>query len=258
MGDLIHEVEGGVARVTLNRPQARNALTLAMYDGLARTCREIPTDGSIKALIVSGAGDRAFAAGTDMTEFRGFSEPADALGYEAKMDRVLGDIERCPVATIAAITGACTGGGAAIAAACDLRLSDRRLKFGFPIARTLGNCLSVGNLGRLAALLGHGRLTEILMTARLIEADEALAIGLVSEVLEEPEAVRARAEALAAQLAAHAPLTLRATKEGMRRLRTHGPEADDADLITLTYMSQDFREGMEAFLAKRPPVWRGE
>ncbi|MEL6217956.1 MAG: enoyl-CoA hydratase [Pseudomonadota bacterium] len=258
MGDLIHDVEGGVARVVLNRPEARNALTFEMYEGLADVCRAVPTDGSVTAVIVSGAGDRAFAAGTDMAQFRGFSEPQDALDYEAKMDRVLGDIERCPVPTIAAITGACTGGGAAIAAACDLRICDRRLKFGFPIARTLGNCLSVGNLGRLAALVGHGRLREILMTARLIESEEAAAIGLVSEVLEDADAVRARADALAAQLATHAPLTLRATKEGMRRLRTQGPEAEDADLVTLTYMSRDFREGMEAFLAKRKPEWRGE
>ncbi|MBK0400312.1 enoyl-CoA hydratase/isomerase family protein [Limibaculum sp. M0105] len=255
--ELIYAVEGGIATVTFNRPESRNALTFAMYEGLAAICAAAPTDGSVKAIIVTGAGDRAFAAGTDMTQFRGFSADQDALDYEHKMDGVLKAIESCPVPTIAAITGACTGGGAAIAACCDLRISDARLKFGFPIARTLGNCLSVGNLARLASLLGPARTREILLTARLIEADEANMIGLVSEVLPDAEAVRARAHELARLLSGHAPLTMRATKEGLRRVFYHGPKADDADLILMTYMSEDFREGMEAFLGKRAPNWKG-
>lgn len=255
--ELIHEVKDGIATVTFNRPESRNALTFAMYEGLADICANAPTDGSVRAIIVTGAGDRAFAAGTDMTQFRGFSTDQDALDYEHKMDGVLKAIEACPLPTIAAITGACTGGGAAIAACCDLRIADARLKFGFPIARTLGNCLSAGNLARLASLLGPARTREILMTARLIEADEAQAIGLVSEVLPDAAAVRARARELAETLASHAPLTLRATKEGLRRVFYDGPEAEDADLILMTYMSEDFREGMEAFLGKRKPEWRG-
>ncbi|MEM7507033.1 MAG: enoyl-CoA hydratase [Pseudomonadota bacterium] len=257
MRDVIFEADGAIAVVTLNRPDRRNALTRAMYDELARICREMPEDGPMKALIVRGGGDRAFAAGTDMTEFRGFSEPQDALDYEAQMDRVLGDIERCALPTIAAITGACTGGGAAIAAACDLRVCDARLKFGFPIARTLGNCLSIGNLNRLSALIGPGRVREIIFTARLVGAEEALAAGLVAEVLEDAEATHARAREMAALVASHAPLTLRATKEALRRLRVEGPGADASDLITRTYMSADFREGMEAFLGKRAPDWTG-
>lgn len=255
--ELLYEISGGVGRITFNRPDQRNAMTFAMYEGLAEICRSTPSDGSVKAIIVSGAGDRAFAAGTDMAQFRGFSTPDDALGYETKMDRVLEDVERCPVPTIAAITGACTGGGAAIAAACDIRITDARLKFGFPIARTLGNCLSVGNLNRLAPLVGYGRLREILMTARLIEAEEAQAIGLVSEVLDDAAAVQARATEIAATLASHAPITLRATKEALRRLRIEGPTADGSDLIVSAYMSADFKEGMEAFLAKRKPNWTG-
>ncbi|MCH8883816.1 MAG: SurA N-terminal domain-containing protein [SAR324 cluster bacterium] len=177
--------------------------------------------------------------------------------YEARMDSVLDRIERCPVPTIAAITGACTGGGAAIAACCDLRIADARLKFGFPIARTLGNCLSVASLARLSAILGQARVREIVFTARLIGADEAQAVGLVSEVLDDAAAVMARAGELAALLASHAPLTLRVTKEGLRRLRQDGPGANDRDLIETAYMSADFKEGMEAFLAKRPPRWKG-
>ncbi|MBY8978103.1 enoyl-CoA hydratase/isomerase family protein [Rhodobacteraceae bacterium NNCM2] len=258
MEDLLYEVTDGIGLVTINRPDSRNALKREMYSELARICREVPTDGSVKALIIRGAGDRAFAAGTDMTEFRGFSTPQDALDYEEQMDQVLRDVEQCAVPTIAAITGACTGGGAAIAAACDLRICDDRLKFGFPIARTLGNCLSIGNLSRLSALVGQGRLREVLFTARLIQSEEALQIGLVSEMLDSAEAVHARAAELAETLKAHAPLTMRATKEALRRLRTLGPDADDSDLVTLCYMSADFKHGMEAFLAKQKPEWQGK
>ncbi|MEL6482413.1 MAG: enoyl-CoA hydratase [Pseudomonadota bacterium] len=256
--ELLHEVRDGIATVTFNRPESRNALTYAMYEGLADICRAAPTDGSVKAIVVTGAGGRAFAAGTDMAQFRGFSKPEDAWGYEHRMEAVFSAIEQCPLPTIAAITGACTGGGAAIAGCCDIRISDARLKFGFPIARTLGNCLSVRNLARLSALMGAGRVREMIFTARLIEAEEAARIGLVTEVLPDADAVAARADALACQLAEMAPLTLRATKEGLRRAFADGPGADDADIVALAYMSEDFKEGMDAFLSKRRPAWKGK
>ncbi len=255
--DLLYEAADGIGWVTFNRPDSRNALTFEMYEGLAEICQQAAPDGPVRALVIRGAGGRAFAAGTDMAQFRGFATPEDAWGYELKMEAVLDRIERCPIPTIAAITGACTGGGAAIAACCDLRITDRRLRFGFPIARTLGNCLSVASLSRLVALVGDARVREIIFTARLIEAEEAKAVGLVSEVLDDADAVMARAGELAALLASHAPLTLRATKEGLRRLRVEGEGAEDRDLIEMTYMSEDFREGMEAFLAKRTPEFRG-
>ena len=255
--DLLYEITDSTGWVTFNRPDQRNALTFAMYEGLAEICVNAPIDGSVKAIIIRGAGDRAFAAGTDMTQFRGFATPQDAWDYEARMDGVLDRIECCPIPTIAAITGACTGGGAAIAACCDLRITDSRLKFGFPIARTLGNCLSVTSLARLSAIIGQARVREIIFTARLVGSEEAQVVGLVSEVLADAEAVMARAGELAALLATHAPLTLRVTKEGLRRLRNDGPGADDHDLIETAYMSADFKEGMEAFLAKRPPQWKG-
>ncbi len=255
--ELVYEVDDGIGWVTFNRPDSRNALTFAMYEGLAEICEAAEPGGSVRVIVVRGAGGRAFAAGTDMAQFRGFSTSEDAWDYEAKMEGVLERIERAQVPTIAAITGACTGGGAAIAACCDLRITDRRLRYGFPIARTLGNCLSVGSLSRLVALLGDARVREILFTARLIEAEEAKATGLVSEVLDDADAVMARAGELARLLASHAPLTLRATKEGLRRLRVEGEAAEDHDLIELTYMSEDFREGMEAFLAKRTPEFKG-
>lgn len=250
MTDLIFETADEIGHVTFNRPAQRNALTFQMYEDLARICDD---PGDVKALIVSGAGG-AFAAGTDMSQFRGFSSPEDAWHYEETMDKVLARIEKCRVPTIAAITGACTGGGAAIAACCDLRITDDRLKFGFPIARTLGNCLSIASLARLSALIGQARVREIIFSARLVGADEALAVGLVMECAADP---LARARAVAETLKGHAPLTMQVTKEGLRRLRTLGPDADDRDLIQTAYMSEDFKEGMEAFLAKRKPAFKG-
>jgi enoyl-CoA hydratase/carnithine racemase len=258
--DLLFAVEGGIARLTLNRPQARNALTFGMYQGLIDACARIEADGDIKALVITGAGDKAFAAGTDIAQFRSFSSAQDAIAYERFMDRVMGALERLPVPTIAAIAGACTGGGAAIAAACDLRLATRDARLGFPIARTLGNCLSLGNLRRLSALIGPARVKDMIFTARLVGAEEALAIGLVGEVLPDAETLATRATELAALVASHAPLTLRATKEGLRRLQDAdeaGAERPGDDLIRLCYTSADFREGMEAFLAKRAPAWTG-
>ncbi len=258
--DLLYEVRDGIARVTFNRPQARNAMLFGMYERLVEICTEVEADRSIRALILTGAGEKAFAAGTDISQFRAFRTPEDALGYEARIDRVLGVLERVRVPTIAAISGACTGGGAAMAACCDLRIAAGNMRFGFPIARTLGNCLSVSNYARLAALIGPARVKDMVFTARLMEAEEARTIGLVSEVLPDAAALAIRAEELALLVAAHAPLTLRATKESLRRIteRSLGPGEADKDLLLMCYTSADFREGMDAFLNKRAPVWRGE
>lgn len=254
---LLEIRDDGIAVATLNRPQSRNALTIGMYERLADICGGIAPGGPVKVLIVTGAGEKAFGAGTDISAFRDVRTRDDAIAYEAKMERVMATIEATPVPTIAAIAGACTGGGAAIAGCCDLRIATADLRYGFPIARTLGNCLSMRNLARLAALIGASRTREILFTARLIGAEEAKAIGLVGEVLPDHAALMARAEELAAQLVRHAPLTLRATKEALRRLAAPGAPSSDEDLIALCYTSADFREGMEAFLAKREPVWQG-
>jgi len=254
--DLHYEVRDKVGYVVFNRPQARNALTFAMYERLAEICEQADRDGSIKVLVLSGAGDKAFASGTDISQFRAFRTAQDALDYEARIDRVLGTLERTRVPTIAAIAGACTGGGAGIAACCDIRIGASTARFGFPIARTLGNCLAMSNLSRLAALIGPARVKDIIFTARLVEAEEARQIGLLSEVVE-PAALMARAEELARLIAGHAPLTLRATKEALRRLQPKLTREEGEDLILSCYMSRDFREGMDAFLNKRPPQWTG-
>ena len=198
--EITDDLRDGVLWITFNRPEARNALTFSMYDRLAELCASMPTDGSIRAVVIAGAGGKAFAAGTDMTQFRAFETPQDALDYEHRIDEVLEAVERCPLPTIASIHGACTGGGGSIAAACDIRIASASLKFGFPIARTLGNCLAAGNLARLSELIGAARVREIIFTARLIEADEALSIGLVSEVLPDEASLMARASELAAKV----------------------------------------------------------
>jgi enoyl-CoA hydratase len=178
------------------------------------------------------------------------------MAYEARLDRVLGTLERCKVPTIAAIAGACTGAGASIAAACDLRIAAANARFGFPIARTLGNCLSISSVARLSALIGPGRVIEMIFTARLLCASDALAAGLVTEVLPNQTALEARAVDLANLVGSHAPPALRATREALRRLRDNAPL--DEDPVRTCYASEDFKEGIEAFLTKRPPVWRGE
>jgi enoyl-CoA hydratase len=219
---------------------------------------EVGTNGSVKALVLTGAGEKAFAAGTDISQFRAFKTQQDALDYEARGNRVMSMLEQCPIPTIAAIAGACTGGGAGIAACCDIRIATANARYGFPIARTLGNCLSMANYGRLYSLLGPAKVKEIIFTARLIEAEEAHRIGLFSEILPDVAALHARATELARTIAGHAPLTLRATKEAVRRISQKMRSEEEKDLILMCYMSNDFREGMEAFLNKREPVWRGE
>jgi enoyl-CoA hydratase/carnithine racemase len=228
-----------------------------MYERLEEICQRAQDDSSVRVLVLTGAGDKAFAAGTDISEFKRFSTATDALNYEARIDRVLSALECSRVPTIAAIAGACTGGAATIAACCDLRIGAANARFGIPIARTLGNCLSMSNYVRLAALLGPARVKDIIFTARLIGAEEARAIGLLSEVLPDCATLQSRADELAQTVASQAPLTLRVTKEALRRIKEKMSPEEDRDLILMCYMSGDFREGMDAFLNKRTPNWKG-
>ena len=255
--DLLYEVTDEIGLVTFNRPQSRNAMTFEMYERFGDICVDMPTDGSVKAVIVTGAGDKAFAAGTDISLFRDFGAAQQGIDYEHKAARCLASIDQCPVPTIAAISGACTGGGAGIAAVCDLRIASADLKYGFPISRTLGNLLSAATLARLVNLMGEAKLLDIILTSRLIEAEEALASGLVGEVLPDHEAMMARAWELARRIRGNAPLTMRATKTLLRRLREAQPQVDDDDVVGEVYSSEDFREGLESFLAKRKPQWKG-
>ena len=256
--DLLYDLRDGIGWITFNRPQARNAFTFAMYERLAAICDEANRDRAIKVLVLQGAGDKAFASGTDINQFRAFTTPQHALEYESRIDRVLTQLEQCRVPTIAAITGACTGGGAGIAACCDLRIGTKSTRIGFPIARTLGNCLSMSSISRLTALVGPARVKDLIFTARLVGAEEAASLGLLNEVAEDLPALQKRVAELAALIANHAPLTLNATKQALVRLTRRLSREEGEDLILMCYMSRDFREGLDAFLNKRAPKWTGE
>ena len=256
--DLLYSVDDGIARLTFNRPDARNALTFAMYERMAEICQAANDDRSIKVMILTGAGDKAFASGTDISQFRAFKTAQDALDYEARLDRVLATLESCRVPTIAAIAGACTGGGAGIATCCDLRIGTASTRIGFPIARTLGNCLSMSNISRLVSLIGPARTKDLIFKARLVEAPEALALGLLNEVVPDVATLQRRADETARLVASHAPITLAVTKEAVRRIRRTLSRDEGEDLILKAYMSEDFREGMDAFLNKRAPNFKGK
>ena len=255
--EILYEVRDGVGRITFNRPEARNASTFRMYERLAEICQQAAADSSVKVLVLSGVDESAFAAGTDISEFRKFSTSQDALNYEARINGLLDAFERIPIPTIAAIAGACTGGGTTIAACCDLRIGAANARFGVPIARTLGNCLSMANYFRLAALLGPARVKDIIFTGRLIDSGEAHAIGLLSEVLPDYASLQSRADELARTVASRAPLTLRVTKDALRRIKEKMMPEEDDKMILTCYMSRDFREGLDAFLNKRTPKWTG-
>lgn len=254
--EVLFEVKDGVAWLTFNRPEARNAMTFFMYNRLAEICAQVNGDDAIKVLILRGAGEKAFVAGTDISQFREFKKPEDAIAYERLMDKVFDGLEDVRVPTLAAIQGACTGGGAGIAAACDLRIGTPSAKFGFPIARTLGNTLSTRNYARLAALLGVARTKDIIFLARLMDSAEMKAIGLLGEITAE-DGLTARAGEIARTLIDHAPITLRTAKQVLNGVLRHWTPKDPGDHVVRAYMSQDFQEGVEAFLAKRKPRWRG-
>jgi enoyl-CoA hydratase/carnithine racemase len=256
--DLLYVVEDGIARLTFNRPQARNALTFAMYERMAEICASVNEDRSIKVMILTGTGDKAFASGTDISQFRAFKTAQDAIDYEERIDRVLGALEKVRVPTIAAIAGACTGGGAGIAACCDIRIGTAAMRFGFPIARTLGNCLSMSNISRMVALVGPARTKDLIFTARLVEAPEALSLGLLNEIVADVPALQRRADETAKLVAGHAPITMETAKEAVLRIRRTLSREEGRDLILRAYMSEDFREGMDAFLNKRTPNWKGK
>jgi enoyl-CoA hydratase/carnithine racemase len=228
-----------------------------MYEGLFEEAARVAADEAVRCWVITGAGEKAFAAGTDISQFKEFRTGQDALDYETRIDRVLSAVEDCPKPVIAAIAGACTGGGLGIAGVCDLRIAAANARFGVPVARTLGNTLSTMNISRFAALIGPARLKDLVFRARLMDAAEALGAGFLSEVVDTPDALEARAMELAETVAGMAPRTLTATKFALKRLRLAAGQIHGDDLVTMCFGSEDFREGVTAFLEKRPPVWTG-
>ncbi|WP_298928619.1 enoyl-CoA hydratase/isomerase family protein [uncultured Ramlibacter sp.] len=248
------KVEGAFASIVFDRPQARNAMTWSMYQQLGGACEQLKANSAVRVVTLRGAGGAAFVAGTDIAQFKDFTGGEDGVAYERQIDAAIALLESLPMATVAVIEGWCVGGGLAIATACDIRIATPDAKLGVPIARTLGNCLSIANLARLVAAFGRGRVQRMLVGAEVLEAAEGLACGYLAQVLP-AQALDAAVQERCKQLASLAPVTQAVTKEALSRLVAHQlPEAED--LIRRAYGSEDFREGVQAFNAKRKPVWR--
>jgi enoyl-CoA hydratase/carnithine racemase len=255
-GHLTLEREERVALITVDRAEARNAMTFEMYEGLHDLCDRLDADASVRVVILRGSGDKAFVSGTDIRQFQTFKTREDALGYEARISRVLNRLAAVTKPTIAMIQGDAVGGGLFMALACDLRLAAEHARFGAPIARTLGNFAAPVSLALLIATVGPIRAREMVITARLVAAAEAKTIGLVDQVHPATELL-ARTRELAARIGEHAPLTMAAVKEATRRYIAGIAPKDLEDLILSCYLSQDFQEGVRAFLDKRKPNWQG-
>jgi enoyl-CoA hydratase len=254
-GEVRTERRGDVVHVTFDRPAARNAMTWQMYEQLAEACAKLKADASVRAVVFRGAGGKSFIAGTDIAQFLTFTSGEDGVAYEAKMENYLSALEDLPMPTLAVIEGFAIGGGLAIAACCDLRIATPGSRFGVPIARTLGNCLSVANYARVVASVGLARAKKMLLLAENITAEEALAGGFLVEIVQ-PADVDQRVAELTDRLVHHAPVTMRVTKEAMRRLLRAG-FLDGDDLVRQAFGSEDFRTGVKAFVEKKEPQWKG-
>lgn len=224
-----------------------------MYDALVEICDQVDATAGIRVLVIRGAGE-AFAAGTDINEFRDLRSDADGIAYERRLDAGIDRLERVTRPTIAAIDGPAVGGGCAIALACDLRICTPRARLGIPVSRTLGNCLSIANTARMVDLVGPARVRELLFTGRLIDADEAMALGLATRIAS-PETLDAEVRLLALELTQRASSTIAATKQLLLRLRDHRRPPPADDIIGACYASSEFKEGVAAFLEGRKPQW---
>jgi len=247
--------EGAVATVIFDRPAARNAMTWQMYEQLKAACDTIRADPRMRVAVFRGAGGKAFVAGTDISQFLAFQSGEDGMSYEQRMEGYLDAVESLPIPTLAVVEGWAIGGGLAIASVCDLRIATPGSRFGVPIARTLGNCLSIANYARIVTALGPSNAKRMLLLAEMISAEEVLSSGFVLGIVGAADLDRRVAE-LCERLAGNAPITMRVSKEAIRRL-LHSGLPDGDDLVRSCYGSEDFRIGVRAFVEKREPVWQG-
>lgn len=246
-------IDGAIARITFNNPAARNAMTWPMYEELKSICDALAKNDSVRVAIFRGAGDKAFVSGSDIEQFVNLQHNE---AYEIAVDEIFRSLQHLPFPTIALIEGLAVGSGLLIATACDFRISTPEARFGIPVARTLGNCLSPSNLSWISAHLGIPMVKKMLLTSELIHAPELLATGYLHATAPASE-IDAAAAALANKVAALAPMTQKASKLTLARL-LESNLPDCTDLMRETYNSLDFKEGVNAFLEGRPPKWQGK
>jgi enoyl-CoA hydratase len=256
--ELMVERLGPVARLTVNRPEVRNALSLQVTQQLAQTVRDLSRDRTLRVLVLTGAGDRVFVSGADVREFREhLATPESALRYDAAAEQLQSALREAPQPVIAMIQGHAVGSGTIVAASCDFRIAVRTAKFGIPVAK-FGFIAPVPDTLRLVQLVGPAKAKWLLMTGALIEAQEAQAIGLIDEVVA-PEDLKSKVDALAATLAANAPLTIKATKQIIETMTAPSATvASGAPWYAEIFRSQDFKAGLAAFFDKRKPQFKGE
>ncbi len=247
------EVNGPIAYISFNNPDARNALSWPMYEDLKRICDEIAATAGIRVAIFRGTGDKAFVSGSDIEQFVSLKENE---AYEVAVDAIFHSLQHLPIPTIALIEGLAVGSGLLIATACDFRISTADARFGIPVAKTLGNCLSPGNLSWMSNHLGVSMVKRMLLSAELIKAPELFNSGYLYQ-LTTPDEITEATKALAMKLAALAPITQKASKVTLARLM-EGNLPDCSELMRETYNSVDFKEGVNAFLEGRPPKWLGK
>ncbi|MDA0996701.1 MAG: enoyl-CoA hydratase-related protein [Proteobacteria bacterium] len=256
---VLVEREGAIATVVLNNPAKRNALGLAAWQRLIEIMAELDVDDTLRCVIVTGSGDKAFAAGADISEFPRLRATADQ-GYEygKATELALTALRTLKHPTIAMIQGACTGGGLEIAACCDLRIAAADARFGVPISK-LGHAFAAPEMKPLLDLVGKALTLELLLEGRILDAEEALRRGLVNRVVAVGDLAREVAET-SQRIAAGAPLSLRVTKATLNRLMDDPTPVSEAE-VRAGYTpcdSLDYREGYTAFLEKRPPVFKGK
>ena len=247
--------DGPLASLLLDNPGARNALTAAMYEQLHDACCSLAADPSVRLVIVRGQG-KVFASGTDIADLLEVRTGAEGTAYEGMITRVLNAVRALDVPVVGLVDGPAVGGGLAILACCDLVYATPEARFGAPVARTIGNCVSPGTTARLRAALGRALTTELLLTGRLISAEEAHAAGFVRAVVPAKE-FDGLVQVLLRQVSRCAPLSVAAAKEFGRRLDDRAGGIEHDDVYARVYGSADFREGVAAFLAHRAPAWSG-
>ena len=250
------EIRNAVAYITFDHIAARNAMTVGMYQSLKFICEDLTKSSGVRVAILRGAGGKSFVSGSDIAQFEVFQNGDDGIRYEEDIDEYLTPLAMLPFPTIAVIDGMAVGGGLAIASCCDFRISTPDARFGVPIAKTLGNCLSASNVAWLTAHLGINIVKRMLLLAELVAAPELLKQGYLLATYTADD-LEGEAHQLAERLMKLAPITQKSSKQTLARMIKNNLP-DCSDLIRECYGSHDFKNGVASFLEGKPPVWTGK